>query len=158
MPVTHSPKLSIVDFRPGLRDAFKSLNEAWIRRYFILEETDRIALEHPEEKIIQPGGCILFLLEGNDVLGCSALVKKDNTCFELAKMAVADHAQRRGYGELLGHACMERAKELGAERLYLESNTSLAPAMALYKKLGFKRLPQSETPYMRCNIQMELWL
>jgi ribosomal protein S18 acetylase RimI-like enzyme len=57
---------------------------------------------------------------------------------------------------LLGQAIVNIAKELGASKLYLESNTILKPAISLYQKLGFQKIVRQATPYKRCNIQMEL--
>jgi DNA-binding MarR family transcriptional regulator/GNAT superfamily N-acetyltransferase len=78
--------------------------------------------------------------------------------FELAKMGVSPLAQGRGIGFLLGQACIEKARALGAERIYLESNTRLKPAISLYHKLGFRKVAGPPSPYERCNIQMELRL
>ncbi|RYY25293.1 MAG: MarR family transcriptional regulator, partial [Chitinophagaceae bacterium] len=49
-------------------------------------------------------------------------------------------------------------RELGARKVYLESNTKLEPAINLYYKLGFKKIAGAPSPYERCNIQMELEL
>ncbi|HMI01089.1 MAG TPA: GNAT family N-acetyltransferase, partial [Pedobacter sp.] len=59
---------------------------------------------------------------------------------------------------LLGNAVIEKARSLGARKIYLESNTILTPAINLYHKLGFKKVAGHATPYERCNIQMELSL
>ena len=53
---------------------------------------------------------------------------------------------------------IEKAKEAGFKRLYLESNTILKPAINLYYKLGFKKITGAPSPYERSNIQMELIL
>jgi len=53
---------------------------------------------------------------------------------------------------------IERAKLLGAKRLYLESNTILKPAVNLYHKLGFEHIKGATSPYERCNVQMEIFL
>ena len=92
------------------------------------------------------------------MLGTCALIKLVARCYELAKMAVADSAKRRGIGWALGEAVIERARQLGASRLYLESNTVLEPAIELYRKLGFSPVPTQPSAYQRCNIQMELIL
>jgi GNAT superfamily N-acetyltransferase len=78
--------------------------------------------------------------------------------FELAKMAVAPGAKGKGIGLLLGQACIDKARALGAGRVYLESNTKLRPAISLYHKLGFRKIAGPPSPYERCNIQMELRL
>ncbi len=81
-----------------------------------------------------------------------------NYDYELAKMAVSPKAQGKGVGWLLGKAIVEKAKSLGAKKLYLESNTILTPAINLYLKMGFKKIAGYPTPspYERSNIQMEL--
>ncbi len=78
--------------------------------------------------------------------------------FELAKRAVSPKAQGKNIGGLLGHAVVEKAVELGASKLYLESNTLLTPAINLYNKLDFKKVAAHPTPYNRCNIRMGLML
>ena len=71
-------------------------------------------------------------------------------------MAVSPKAQGKSIGWLLGKAAIEKAKSLGVQKLYLESNTKLQPAINLYHKLGFQKVVGHATPYERCNIQMEL--
>ncbi|GAA6768016.1 hypothetical protein AAFH68_39680 [Flavobacterium sp. CGRL1] len=73
-------------------------------------------------------------------------------------MAVSPKAQGKNIGWLLGQGIVKTARELGAKKIYLESNTILKPAINLYYKLGFEKVFGLETPYKRCNIQMELVL
>lgn len=94
----------------------------------------------------------------NEPVGTCAIVKRDDATYELAKMGVAPHAKGKGIGYLLGCACADKAKRLGATKLYLESNTLLKPAISLYQKLGFKKIAGPPSPYERSNIQMELEL
>ncbi|MEM9723701.1 MAG: GNAT family N-acetyltransferase, partial [Bacteroidota bacterium] len=75
-----------------------------------------------------------------------------------AKMAVSPSAQGKNIGWLLGQAVINSAKELGASKIYLESNTVLKPAINLYYKMGFQKISGRYTPYKRANIQMELVL
>ncbi|MCH5687878.1 GNAT family N-acetyltransferase [Niabella sp. W65] len=49
-------------------------------------------------------------------------------------------------GWLLGQAVVRAAKEAGAAKIYLESNTILKPAIHLYYKLGFQKLSGRPTP------------
>jgi len=52
----------------------------------------------------------------------------------------------------------EKAKALGAKKLFLESNRILTPALSLYQKLGFVEMVGATSPYERSDIQMELIL
>ena len=73
-------------------------------------------------------------------------------------MAVEERARGKGIGWRLGKAVLDRARDLGGTRVYLESNTILEPAIGLYRKLGFESVQSGASPYDRCNIQMEVLL
>jgi ribosomal protein S18 acetylase RimI-like enzyme len=146
--------MEIVNYNPGLASSFKSLNQAWIEKYFVMEEPDFVSLDNPEEYILEPGGHILFAIENGEVLGTVALIKEHGG-FELAKMAVTPSAQGRGIGWQLGVAAIAKAREEGAEYVMLISNRGLTPAMSLYQKLGFKEVPiDPHNPYIRGDIKM----
>lgn len=151
-------KIKIVSFTQAHAVAFRQLNLDWIRAHWEPEPADFEALDHPQAYIIDPGGYIAIALADSDVVGTCALIKRDGASYELAKMAVADSAKGAGIGKLLGATVVAKATELGATRVYLESNTVLKPAISLYYKLGFKRVFGQPSPYDRCNIQMELSL
>jgi ribosomal protein S18 acetylase RimI-like enzyme len=78
---------------------------------------------------------------------------------EIAKMAVAPEARGRGYGDLLMEAAIRFARNVGASRIIIVSNTVLEPAIRLYEKHGFMRVPlSSDGRYRRANIRLELEL
>jgi len=153
-----SPK--IVPYSDTYREAFRILNEEWINTYFKMEEADRISLHHPKENILDKGGYIAVALLENEPVGVCALIpsKHDGYDFELAKMGVSPKAQGKGIGKLLGMHMVDKAKSLGARKLYLESNRILQPALNLYSKLGFIEIAGVSSPYERSDIQMELVL
>ncbi len=152
------PGLQIIDFRPEFQQAFADLNYAWIRQYFTVEEEDRQALDHPQHKILGPGGAILLAQFEHVIVGTVALIPMPNDSLELAKMTVDASYRGRGIGFRLGAAAIEKARKMGAQRIYLESNTVLPAALKLYRKLGFVEIKDHPTPYARCNIQMEMQL
>ena len=147
--------LQIIEYKPEYKKHFKDLNEAWISKYFVMEAADYLALDNPESYILNKGGHILFALLDEEVVGVCALLKHDDV-FELAKMAVSPMAQGKKIGLSLGLAMIEKAKTLGAKKLFLESNTTLEPAINLYYKLGFEVIHGRPSPYERSNIQMEI--
>lgn len=150
----------IVQYEEKYHAAFKALNVEWISTYFKMEPTDFKSLDNPNDYILSKGGLILVALYNGDPVGVCALIKMNDPDYdyELAKMAVSPKVQGKKIGWLLGQNIIENAKLLGAKKLYLESNTILAPAINLYHKLGFKKITGRSTPYERCNIQMELIL
>jgi len=150
--------IRIVDYAPIYQSAFKALNVEWISKYWALEEPDYNVLDDPDDYILNQSGTILIALDKDIPVGCCALIKMDSDNYELAKMVVSPKAQGKGIGLLLGEKIIERATLMNVKRLYLESNTVLAPALKLYEKLGFKHMEGATSPYDRCNVQMELHL
>jgi GNAT superfamily N-acetyltransferase len=155
-----SVNVKIVPYQPKYREDFKKLNEEWISTYFKMENADHKVLDDPQGYILDKGGHILVALYNTVVVGVCALIKMDDPeyDYELAKMAVSPKAQGKNIGWLLGQAVIQKAKLLGASKIYLGSNTILQPALNLYNKLGFQKIAGHPTPYERCNIQMQLIL
>jgi GNAT superfamily N-acetyltransferase len=153
------PDLQLRPFEPGDADAFRDLNEAWIRQYFGLEEKDLLTLRDPIRNILQPGGHIFMALVEGRAIGCCALIADGPGVFELAKMAVAEEYRGRGVGRRILVYTIEQARALGARRLHLGSNKRLENAVHLYAALGFRHLPPERvkpSPYARANVFMEL--
>lgn len=150
-------KLQIVEYTPKYASAFKDLNEAWIKKFFEIEEEDSKALNNPG-KIIDDGGYIFIALSEGREVGVCALRRAGSGVFEFSKMAVAENSQGLGIGRKLGEAAIEKAKAIGAKRIYLEGNTTLEASIHLYKKLGFKEIEWQSSTYKRVNIMMEMLL
>ena len=87
--------------------------------------------------------------------GTFALIKESDDVFELSKMAVNEKFQGKKIGNQMLDFCLQKAKELGAVKVILYSNTILAPAIHLYKKYGFTEVPIGNSEYKRSNIKME---
>jgi putative acetyltransferase len=148
-------------FQPGDAEAFRELNEAWIARYFRLEEQDHIQLRDPEANILRSGGQIVMAVAGEERIGCCALVFVKPGVFEVAKMAVSERYHGHGIGRKLLEYTIEQGKLLGAHTLELASNTKLANAVHLYESVGFRHLPPERvepSPYARANVFMEMHL
>jgi GNAT superfamily N-acetyltransferase len=156
--------IRIRDFQPsdqGDKAAFRRLNEEWITRYFFLEKKDRELFDDPDGRILAQGGVILLLENEGRPIGCCALVPKDAETFEVAKMAVTAAHQGHGLGRILLQSCIDRARLLGKNRLFIETNSKLPAAVSLYRKLGFVELPAAAWPptaYARVDLVMELLL
>lgn len=153
--------LRIVAFDPALREHFYRLNEAWLRKYFYVEEIDHRVLSNPETEIIAPGGTILFAMLGDDVVGTCALMPETDGAeaegaYELTKMAVDEHRQGLGIGRALMEAAIAEFHGRGGRRLFLETNSKLVPAVRLYESMGFEHQPsiKPDSHYDRANVYM----
>ena len=147
--------MEIVEFEPHHAQAFKALNEAWISKYFVVEAKDREVLDDPQGKILAKGGRIFMAMDDGVAVGCAALLKMPDGGYEVAKMTVSETLRGSGLGRLLMERCIAAGAEDGVPRLYLETNSSLAPALGLYRAMGFVDLPPAETPYARADVFME---
>lgn len=148
----------ILPFQATHARAFRDLNLAWIREHWEPEATDFHMLDNPIDTIIKPGGHIAIALQADRVIGTCALVKLDATHYELAKMAVDPQAKGMGIGRQLGHRILTEARARGAQRVSLDSNRVLVPAINLYRSLGFEEIEGPVSVYERSNIHMELHL
>lgn len=154
-------KIEIINLDPqndAQKLAFKQINYEWINRYFKVEKGDLDSLENPEKYFLKTGGAILLACRGEEYLGTSALKPMSNDAYELCKMGVSEYARGLGIGLLIGEAAIIKARELGAKRVYLETNSSLTPALTLYAKLGFTRIENFTSPYIRADVAMEMYL
>lgn len=153
-------KVDIVDYTDEYFMTFKRLNIMWINSHWSLEAHDLEVLNNPESSIISKGGHIFVALVDGSPMGVVALCMMDNPeyDFEIAKLAVDPEARGLGIGEKICRAAIKRARESGAKKLFLESNTLLKPAIGLYRKLGFTELKEYHLAYERGDIQMELCL
>jgi len=139
-------------------DAFRSLNEEWISRFFKMEAKDFEVLLDPEGAILKHGGHIYMAELGAEAVGCVALELTGEAVYEVSKMAVAPNLRGHGVGRCLLEYAIEEARTLGAESLWLGSNTRLESAIHLYESVGFRHLPperKPNSPYSRANVFME---
>jgi len=141
------------------RDAFRTLNEAWIEKYFRIEEKDRETLGDPEKHILAKGGYILMAERAGNAVGCCALIAQGNGGYEVAKMTVAESERGQGLGRQMLEHLIGSAREKKMARLYLETNSRLANAVRIYESVGFQHLPPERvkrSPYARANVFMEM--
>jgi ribosomal protein S18 acetylase RimI-like enzyme len=147
--------IAIRDYEPSDQPWFESLNREWIELFFQMEPLDVKVLQHPEENILKEGGAILMAICDDEVAGTVALKKRSNGVFEFTKMAVAEKYRVRRIGLALAKAALKKATALNATTVILYSSTRLQPALALYRKIGFREIPV-DGPYKRSDIKMEI--
>ena len=148
-------RIEIIPYQAEHAVHFERLNRAWIEKYFVLEDLDKWVLENPHAAILEKGGAILMAKYDDVIAGTVALIKLSDDEYEFSKMAVDEAYQRKGIAEALSYAAFDKAREFGAKKVSLYSQTSLAPAIHLYRKLGFVEVPMDSLLYKRANIKME---
>lgn len=88
-----------------------------------------------------PRGDVLFALQRSDIVACGAVRGLEPRVGEIKRIYVrADH---RGpvFGPRFAGACLERARELGYDRVRVDTLPSMEAAIRFYQELGFRPIP-----------------
>ena len=102
----------------------------------------------------------LFVAEENGViLGCRGIFPTENLpekTVELVKFYLTREARGKGIGKLLMEKCLEKAKEIGYNQVYLESLPAFSKAVSIYEKQGFQYLEKAlgDSGHSGCNLWM----
>lgn len=148
--------IEIIKFSDKYSKYFTDLNMAWLQKYFVVEPIDYEILFNPKKYILDQGGFIFFAKADDQIAGTFALIRINETIYELAKMAVEESFQGKKIGNRMLEFCIEEGKRLKADKIILFSNKKLEPAIHLYEKLGFKEVSLGNAEYQRANIKMEV--
>ncbi len=147
--------MNIIPYQEQYKQDFIELNTAWIEAYFTMEQEDRDILFHVDD-LLQTGSMIFFAVEDGRVLATCMAMPTGGDVWEICKLAAREQDRQRGAGGAVFQACMEYAIAHGAKKLTLISNHILEPALHLYQKFGFHRVPIDQAnKYERCDVQCE---
>ena len=149
-------ELQLIDYKPEYQPYFEKFNKAWLEEFFVVEPLDKFVLENPEEALLKPGGKIYFAQADNQIIGTVALRYIEPGVYEMTKMAVDKAYHGGGAGQFLCISCIEKARDMGMDRLILFSNRVLKNAIHIYRKTGFVEIPVEPGTYGRADIMMEI--
>jgi putative acetyltransferase len=82
-------------------------------------------------------GTFLVARDGDRAVGCGAVRLLDPTTAEVKRMYVEPDERGRGVGRAVLTALEQAARQLGVQRLVLETGTYQHAAIALYTRVGF---------------------
>ena len=93
------------------------------------------------------------------VIGGAGIQQLDNgeeTICELQKMYFLPEARGLGVGSKMIALCLQKAKEFGFKKCYLETMPFMIDAQKLYKKSGFYNIdgPMGNTGHSYCSVWM----
>jgi N-acetylglutamate synthase-like GNAT family acetyltransferase len=88
-----------------------------------------------------PGGRVLVACtEEGDAVACVAVHKLDDRTCEMKRLYVRPEFRGTGLGRRLAQRVIEVAREIGYERMRLDTVPSMAEAQRLYETLGFREI------------------
>src|SRR5216117_3262590 len=93
----------------------------------------------PGEYAPPRGRLLLGLLDGR-AAACAGLRPFGERDCELKRLYVRERARRSGLGRLLAEAAIEAARDIGYERMLLDTLPAMGAARRLYRSLGFEEV------------------
>ncbi len=100
------------------------------------------SLDHLSAYYDKPGRGYYVLWEDGEVIGGIGVAEFDGLpggC-ELQKLYLRADARGRGLGYRMIRFVEDRAREMGYERIYLETHRNLAAAIHAYERSGYRRI------------------
>lgn len=137
-----------------------------IRQVFIDDNYPKVGtafadsqLDYMFENYNKPKAIYFVIEENGKILGGVGIAKLDNSdenICELQKMYFLQEVRGKGIGFQMIEKCLQKAKEFGYEKCYLETLPEMLVAQKLYKKVGFDYIcsPLGGTGHTSCPVWM----
>jgi RimJ/RimL family protein N-acetyltransferase len=122
------------------------LSDSQVKKYF--------------KNILEPQAALHFMIDcDNRTIGHVSLQQRNDNWWE-TQIVIGDNAdQGRGYGSEALHLLIDKARQQGINRIYLEVRPDNAKAIGAYRKVGFSivgNLIKTNNPRQPELIRMEL--
>lgn len=107
-----------------------------------------------KEIYLDNGSEFLIAQMSDEIVGMGALKRIDKTTAEIKRMRVDQKFQGQGIGSQILKKLIDRAKEIGYQKLILDTSVKQICAQKLYEKFGFQKYKQEgNTIYYKLNIK-----
>ena len=97
-------------------------------------------LKLPGKYALDDGRLYIAYVDG-EVAGCIGLRRFDETRCELKRLYIRPPFRHLGLGKLLSMRIIHDARQIGYHHILLDTLSSMTPAINLYQKLGFEKIP-----------------
>jgi len=121
--------------------------ESWLGLSLCFQNFEKELAELPGA-YAEPDGRLLLARDNDELAGCVVLRKIGDGSCEMKRLFVRDTFRGKGIGRLLIETIIRNAKEIGYERLLLDTLPSrMNDAIALYRSMGFQEIaPYYDNP------------
>jgi len=120
---------------------------AWLGIDLCFQNFEKELAELPGD-YVPPNGRLLLAYDNGELVGCVALRKIGDGSCEMKRLFVRDRFRGKGIGRLLIGTIIRNAKEIGYERMLLDTlPPRMNDAIALYRSIGFREIaPYYDNP------------
>ena len=132
-------------------------NDIEFKKYLEIQKYDN-EIENPEDKYGMPWGRLYIAFYENQVAGCIALRKLNETECEMKRLYVKPEFRNKGIAKMLVEKVISDSKEIGYSSMLLDTLPFLQTAIKMYKKIGFYEIgcyndsPLDNTIYMKLDL------
>lgn len=105
-----------------------------------------------------PAGCLILSCEDGKAFGCVAVRKFEDGICEMKRLYLPKAHRGRGIGRGLAERIITKAKELGYEKMRLDTLETMTEAISLYKTMGFYEIPRYRKNPIKEVVYMEIKL
>ncbi|MGA9883581.1 MAG: GNAT family N-acetyltransferase [Candidatus Acidiferrales bacterium] len=89
----------------------------------------------------RPAGRLLLAFDQREAIGCGALRPIDSIVCEMKRLYIRRAFRGKGAGGAMIDALVSAAREIGYQRMRLDTLPLMETAIGIYRTLGFKEIP-----------------
>lgn len=105
----------------------------------------------------ESGGVFLVAIRDGDPIACAGLQRLDGTIGEVRRVFVREAARGEGVARVLLTTLLETARDLGYERVRLDTGDRLPEARSLFRAFGFRDIDDyNGNPYAAYWMELPL--